>query len=234
MQNKKQLSAALGEVSKIAVSLHRKKVHNVANDIAKIALDLTNGNDILRISPNGVSIGDRVKCNVPLHRRNTIPKATPGNVVGFDPKTKSYLVLFFPVWFPQGVLVLVNEKEINFLMKPKIEENTELVFTQPEVNQNLPRSAIVRAFFDEILAENGLAVAGEWMNSPGPVNDTGSTYFLRCVVKKAGVKVPRGNKGIARELVDSIVTTLQKEVLPSVKDSGVKNFVDIIDRKSVV
>ena len=216
---------ALEEISKVALSLYKKKVDNIANDIAKIAIDLTNGDTLIKVSPIGISIGDRVKSTIIIKRKNTIPKATPGNIVGFDPKSRRYLVLFFPVWFPQGVLVLVGEKEINFLMKPKFEEPMESVFTDPEKSFSAPRSAIVRAFFDEILANNGLEVSGEWMTPPG----SKGTYCLRAVIKRQGVKVPRGNREAAQSEVRSIVSTLQQEVVPSVKSSGVESFVEITE-----
>lgn len=218
---KKQLEA-VGEISKSAIELVVEGAENEALQLARIAVDLTNGNGLLRVSPSGVSVGDRVKSNVTIKKKTSIPKSTPGNVVGFDTEKKQYLVLFFPVWLPQGVLVLVPEKDILFVSKPKIEEDTEEVL-------NPPRSAIVQAFSDEILAKSGLETSGSWVISRG--EDIG-VWEASSVIKKKGVLIPRGNKLAASEIVKEVVSTLESEVVWGIKKSDLSSFVEVVKVKA--
>lgn len=222
---------ALREMSSVVMRLASSKMVGVAVDVAKVAIDLTSSGGsqdqgLLKVSPDGVSLGDRVRCNVVVKRKTTIPKNTPGNIIGFDPESRKYLVLFFPVWFPQGVLALVSEKEITFIAKPRIEEDSEQVFGPESQNgPNPPRSSIVQAFSDEILAKNGLAVAGSWSVFPGKGD---KTWTLKAVVKRHGVFAPKGNKRAAGEVVEAIVETMTSEVVEGIKTSGVEAFAKII------
>jgi hypothetical protein len=215
---RKQLEA-LGEISKSIVVLTSEGVEDEALQLAKVAVDLTNGNGLLRVSPTGVSVGDRVKSNVVIKKKTSIPRSTPGNVVGYDEEAKQFLVLFFPVWLPQGVLVLVPEKDLIFVSKPKIEENTEQVL-------NPPRSAIVQAFSDEILAKSGLETSGSWVVSRGK-DDT--EWVASSVIRMSGVAIPRGNKEAAGEIVREVATTLKQSVADRIRRSDLSAFVELVD-----
>lgn len=212
------------EISKISLKLARKKLPVVAADLAKIAIDLTNGSGLVKVSPNGVSIGDRVRSTIPIKRRDVIQKNTQGNVVGFEPNSGRYLVLFFPVWFPQGVLALVEPKNIVFLTKPKISEETEQEWTDPQKSPEAPRSAVVEVFINEALAKVGLSVAGNWMYTRG---EDSSTWNLRGVIRRHGAKIPRGNKLAAKEIIGEIVTSLKQQAIPEVMKCGLDSYVKI-------
>ena len=111
------------QIATLARRLLRRGEVKLATDVAKIALDLTQSGaaDLLRTSPTGLSVGDRVKSRAALPKIN---KDTAGNVVGFSASDGGkVLVLFFPQEAPSGSLALVKEKEIVFVSKP--------VFSQP-------------------------------------------------------------------------------------------------------
>lgn len=117
------------QISRAARKLLRLGMDKLAADVAKIALDLTQSGavDLLRTSPTGLSIGDRVKSRTPLAKIN---KDTPGNVVGFTSDGK-LLVLFFPQEAPAGSLSLVKEKEIVFVNKPVFAQPWGLIDEEP-------------------------------------------------------------------------------------------------------
>jgi hypothetical protein len=217
----------LQEISNVIISLLKERVDGPALDVARVAIDLSDNKNVIVVSPNGISVGDRVKSSTSIMRKNTIPKSTPGNVIGYDLETKKYLVLFFPVWYPHGVLALVGEKEINFIMKPRVEEPIEPVFTDPDKTPDAPRSAVVKLFSDEVLARNGLAVSGEWLTSRELGEDGSTIWNLRAVIQKSGLKIPRGNPRIARKIIRSTLLPLQVAAF-EIKSSGVENFVEIV------
>lgn len=112
-------------LSAVALDLYREGAAALADTAARAALDLLQSNDFVNLSSNGASIGDRVEITKRLKQRSgPLPMHTQGNLVGHDVGKGLYLLLLFPQWYPAGVLALVPEKDIRFLSKPKIADES--------------------------------------------------------------------------------------------------------------